>query len=150
MDKTTTVGPVISRAAVTNIQAQIDDAIAKGAKNVTPENASFSNLPATGNFMAPVVLINTSHDMLVMKEETFGPIVPIQKVANDAEAIKLMNDSDYGLTASVWTKDIAKGEELIEQLEAGTVFVNRADYPNAVSYIILFYCVLFLFAAEWD
>jgi acyl-CoA reductase-like NAD-dependent aldehyde dehydrogenase len=132
-DKTTTIGPVISQAAVKSIKSHIDDALAKGAKDVTPSNPSFKNLPAAGNFIAPVVLINTTHEMLVMKEETFGPVVPIQRVTSDEEAIRLMNDSDYGLTASVWTKDIAKGEEMIEQLEAGTVFVNRADFPNAVS-----------------
>ncbi|KAG0651671.1 Phenylacetaldehyde dehydrogenase [Hyphodiscus hymeniophilus] len=129
--KTTMLGPVISPAAVANIHAHIADALAKGAKDVTPNNPSFTDLPKTGSFIAPVVLTNTTHRMRVMMEETFGPVIPIMKVANDEEAIKLMNDSDYGLTASIWTKDIAKGEELIEQLEAGTVFVNRADFPNA-------------------
>lgn len=70
--------------------------------------------------------------MLVMKDETFGPIIPVQKVGSDEEAISLMNDSEYGLTASVWTKDIDRGGEIIEQLEAGTVFINRCDYPNPV------------------
>ena len=68
-----------------------------------------------------------------MREETFGPIIPVAKVGSDEEAIRLMNDSDYGLTASVWTNDISRGNEIIEQLEAGTVFVNRCDYPNPVS-----------------
>lgn len=71
--------------------------------------------------------------MDVMREETFGPVIPVAKVKDDEEALRLMNDSDYGLTASIWTKDIARGEELIDQLEAGTVFVNRCDYPNPVS-----------------
>lgn len=71
--------------------------------------------------------------MRVMREETFGPIIPVASVSSDDEAIRLMNDSQYGLTASVWTKNLAKGEELIERLEAGTVFVNRADYPSPVS-----------------
>ncbi|KAJ5979775.1 hypothetical protein N7481_007073, partial [Penicillium waksmanii] len=62
-------------------------------------------------------------------EETFGPVMPIMKVSSDEEAIALMNDTDYGLTASVWTKDLAKGEEIIDQVEAGTVFLNRCDYP---------------------
>lgn len=68
--------------------------------------------------------------MLVMKEETFGPVIPVMKVKNDSEAIKLMNDSEFGLTASIWTKDTAKGAELAEDVDAGTVFVNRADYPS--------------------
>lgn len=70
--------------------------------------------------------------MIIAKEETFGPIIPVICVQNDDEAIQLMNDTDYGLTASVWTTDIPRGEEMIESLEAGTVFVNRCDYPNPV------------------
>lgn len=70
--------------------------------------------------------------MITMKEETFGPVMPIMKVSSDDEAVALMNDSDYGLTASVWTRDVACGEELIERLEAGTVFINRCDYPSPV------------------
>ena len=66
----------------------------------------------------------------MLQEETFGPVIPIVKVNSDEEAIKLINDSDFGLTASVWTKDLAKGEELGDEIEAGTVFVNRADYPD--------------------
>ncbi|KAJ4363221.1 hypothetical protein N0V83_010341 [Neocucurbitaria cava] len=130
LESTTNVGPVISRAAVTSIQAQIDDALAKGAIDATPENSTFQNLPSEGHYISPRLLVNTNHSMTIMKEETFGPVIPVSKVSGDNEAVKLMNDSDYGLTASVWTKDIAKGEELIEKLDAGTVFVNRCDYPN--------------------
>jgi acyl-CoA reductase-like NAD-dependent aldehyde dehydrogenase len=133
----TNIGPVISRAAQKNIVAQIDDALAKGAKDITPANATFTSTPAEGNYVVPRILIDVTHDMAVMSEETFGPVLPIMKVSSDAEAITLMNDSDYGLTASVWTKDIAKGEELISQLEAGTVFVNRCDYPNPVCIFLM-------------
>jgi acyl-CoA reductase-like NAD-dependent aldehyde dehydrogenase len=70
--------------------------------------------------------------MTVMKDETFGPVLPIMKVSSDEEAVALMNDSEYGLTASVWTRDIARGEELIAEIEAGTVFINRCDYPSPV------------------
>lgn len=128
----TNVGPVISRAAQANITGQIEDALSKGAKDITPPNETFISAPAEGNYVAPRILIDVTHDMEVMREETFGPVLPIMKVSSDAEAITLMNDSDYGLTASVWTTDIAKGEELIQDLEAGTVFVNRCDYPNPV------------------
>ncbi|OMP89365.1 Phenylacetaldehyde dehydrogenase [Diplodia seriata] len=65
-----------------------------------------------------------------MREETFGPVVPIARVESDEEAVALMNDSVYGLTASVWTKDVPAGEKLVEKIEAGTVFVNRCDYPS--------------------
>ena len=68
-----------------------------------------------------------------MKEETFGPIIPVMRVGNDEEAVRLMNDSEFGLTASIWTKDTAKGEELANHVEAGTVFVNRSDFPSPVS-----------------
>lgn len=70
--------------------------------------------------------------MRVMRDETFGPVIPIMKVQSDDEAVALMNDSDYGLTASVWTKDIKAGEELVERIEAGTVYINRCDFPSPV------------------
>ena len=130
----TTVGPVISQAALNNIKAHVADALAKGAKDVTPANETFANPPAQGNYLAPVVLTGVNHEMEVMKEETFGPVMPIMKVSSDEEAVRLMNDSDYGLTASVWTKDIARGEELVEEIEAGTVYINRADYPSPVRF----------------
>ncbi|CAL5866695.1 uncharacterized protein PFLUO_LOCUS905 [Penicillium psychrofluorescens] len=133
-DETTTTGPVISQAAVRKIKEHVDDALAKGAIDSTPENTSFLLAKASsnqkGNYVAPIVLTNVNHEMLTLKEETFGPVMPIMKVASDNEAIALMNDSDYGLTASVWTKDIAVGEELVDRIEAGTVFINRCDYPS--------------------
>ncbi|KAJ5110612.1 hypothetical protein N7532_001147 [Penicillium argentinense] len=130
-DETTTTGPVISAPAKVKIQSHIDDALSRGAIDATPENASFAlaKTAPKGNFIAPTVLTNVNHGMITMKEETFGPVLPIMKVSSDEEAVALMNDSDYGLTASVWTKDMARGEELIDQIEAGTVFINRCDYP---------------------
>jgi acyl-CoA reductase-like NAD-dependent aldehyde dehydrogenase len=133
LNKDTHVGPVISKRSKEAIEAHIKDALGKGAKNVTPENESFSNLPSKGNFVPPTLLINVNHDMAVMKEETFGPVIPVMKVKSDEEAVKLMNDSEFGLTASIWTKDTGKGYELCEGVEAGTVFVNRCDYPSPVS-----------------
>ena len=132
------VGPVISRAAQQAIHAQLYDALAKGAIDMTPENDSFRSAPHSGNYVAPFLLTNVNHDMLIMREETFGPAIPVAKVSGDDEAIQLMNDTDYGLTASIWTKDISRGEELIERLNAGTVFVNRCDYPIPVSLDVLF------------
>lgn len=132
-DQSTNVGPVVSKISKESVEGQIQDAISKGAQDVTPDNASFKSPPAEGNYVAPTVLINCNHSMEVMKEETFGPIVPIMKVTSDEQAIALMNDSQYGLTASIWTKDTAHGHNLAEEVEAGTVFVNRADYPAPVS-----------------
>ncbi|KAK0253862.1 hypothetical protein B0A54_15495 [Friedmanniomyces endolithicus] len=130
-DKDTNIGPVISKAAAARIQSHIDDALAKGAKNATPHNKTFTSPPATnGNYIPTTLLTHVNHTMLVMRDETFGPILPIQSVASDSEAVSLMNDSHFGLTASIWTKDVEKGEELSEEVEAGTVFVNRADFPS--------------------
>lgn len=132
-NKETHIGPVISKRAKDSIESHIKDALNKGAKDATPDNETFQNPPADGNFVKPTLLTNVDHSMVVMTEETFGPVIPVMKVKNDAEAIKLMNDSEFGLTASIWTKDTAKGAELAEDVEAGTVFVNRCDYPAPVS-----------------
>ena len=132
MDKATQIGPVVSKRARQAIKEQISDAVQKGAKDETPHVESFTKPAgsAEGNWVAPTLLTNVSHSMSIMRDETFGPVIPVQKVSSDAEAVSLMNDSQFGLTASIWTKDVAKGEELCESVEAGTVFVNRADYPS--------------------
>ncbi|KAF7592911.1 hypothetical protein BBP40_012231 [Aspergillus hancockii] len=129
-DKRTQIGPVISKRAKETIHAHIADAVKKGAKDETPANETFENPPTDGNYVKPTLLTGVNHDMIVMTEETFGPVIPVMKVNSDEEAIKLMNDSEFGLTASVWTRDVAKAEELVEQVEAGTVFINRSDFPS--------------------
>lgn len=134
-DKGTHVGPVISKRSKETIEEHIKDALDKGAKDSTPDNDSFSSPPTKGNFVKPTLLTNVDHTMRVMTEETFGPVIPVMKVKDDTEAVKLMNDSEFGLTASIWTKDNAKGQELSEDIEAGTVFVNRCDYPSPVRFI---------------
>jgi acyl-CoA reductase-like NAD-dependent aldehyde dehydrogenase len=128
----TSLGPVVSKAAVATINRHVTDAVEKGAELVTLQNESFKNPPPTGNYVAPSVLTNVDHSMLIMNEETFGPVIPIMKVTGDEEAISLMNDSEYGLSASIWTKDVDLGHQLAEEVEAGTVFVNRCDYPSPV------------------
>ncbi|EFP93417.1 hypothetical protein PGT21_014712 [Puccinia graminis f. sp. tritici] len=130
-DPKTHLGPVISSQSRKVIEEQIKDAVREGAKDVTPENDSFTNLPAHGNFIKPTLLVNVNHQMRVMKEETFGPVIPVMSVKDDQEAIELMNDSEFGLTASIWTKDLKLAEELTQEIEAGTVFVNRCDFPAA-------------------
>ncbi|EPE10710.1 aldehyde dehydrogenase [Ophiostoma piceae UAMH 11346] len=129
-DVKTHVGPVVSKRAKTTIEEHIQDALNKGAKNETPENATFANPPAGGNYVVPTLLTGVTHEMTVMTEETFGPVIPVMKVKDDAEAVALMNDSEFGLTASVWTKDKSTAAALIDEIEAGTVFVNRCDYPS--------------------
>jgi acyl-CoA reductase-like NAD-dependent aldehyde dehydrogenase len=132
-DPKTHVGPVVSKGSAETIRSHIKDALDKGAKDLTPENESFKSPPADGNYVPPTLLTEVTHDMTVMTEETFGPVIPVMKVKSDREAIGLMNDSQFGLTASIWTKDVAKGHELADDVEAGTVFVNRCDYPSPVS-----------------
>lgn len=129
-DKETHVGPVISEKSKKTIQAHIKDALDKGGIDETPNNESFDTLPTKGNWVKPTLLTSVTHSMDVMKEETFGPIIPVMKVASDEEAVRLMNDSEFGLTASIWTKDTEKGYQLAEEVEAGTVFVNRCDFPS--------------------
>ncbi|KFA70893.1 hypothetical protein S40288_10112, partial [Stachybotrys chartarum IBT 40288] len=129
-DKTTHVGPVVSKRSKETIESHIKDALDKGAKDETPENESFSNPPPKGNFVKPTLLTGVDHTMTVMTEETFGPVIPVMKVKSDTEAVKLMNDSEFGLTASIWTKDTETAYKLAEDVEAGTVFVNRCDYPS--------------------
>lgn len=133
LDKNTNVGPVVSRKAAETIKAQMNDALERGAFNATPENQSFQSVPPDGNYVPPTLLTGVTHDMDIMNEETFGPIIPVMKVGDDEEALRLMNDSEFGLTASIWTSDVALGERLAEDVEAGTVFVNRCDFPSPVS-----------------
>ncbi|KAK3292116.1 Aldehyde/histidinol dehydrogenase [Chaetomium fimeti] len=130
LDKDTHLGPVVSKKSQEAIERHVKDALDKGAVNATPANETFSKLPERGNFVVPTLLTNVTHDMKVMKDETFGPIIPVMKVKTDDEAVKLMNDSEFGLTASIWTKDTDKGYELCDGVEAGTVFVNRCDFPS--------------------
>ncbi|TFK22364.1 succinate semialdehyde dehydrogenase [Coprinopsis marcescibilis] len=129
----TNLGPVVSLASAERIRKQVDDAVKQGAKALVPEDL-FPAAKRGTTYVAPQVLVDVDHSMDVMKEETFGPIVGIQKVASEEEAIKLMNESPYGLTASVWTdvQGNPESEELfykfVDQLETGTVFLNRCDY----------------------
>jgi acyl-CoA reductase-like NAD-dependent aldehyde dehydrogenase len=129
-EKGTMLGPVVSAAAADRIRSHIDDAISKGARSLVPADtfASLASLPST--YVPPTILVNVNHKMRVMKEETFGPVVPIMKVNSDDQAVQLMNHSEYGLTASVWTKDEDIGRRFARLVEAGTVFVNRCDHPD--------------------
>ncbi|MCJ1390670.1 hypothetical protein MMC18_003531 [Xylographa bjoerkii] len=130
MDPSTNIGPVVSKRSLHMINVHIQDALAKGAVDMTPPNQTFFSPPGDGNYVKPTLLVGVTHDMDIMNEETFGPIIPVMKVGDDEEAVRLMNDSEFGLTASIWTRDVKRGEELAEGVEAGTVFVNRCDFPS--------------------
>ncbi|MCJ1472321.1 hypothetical protein MMC13_000968 [Lambiella insularis] len=130
MDPSTNIGPIVSKRSLGVINEHVQDALSKGAIDMTPKNQSFESPPTEGNYVKPTLLIGVTHDMDIMNEETFGPIIPVMKVGDDEEAVRLMNDSEFGLTASIWTKDVVLGERLAESVEAGTVFVNRCDFPS--------------------
>jgi len=125
-DAASTLGPMANKRFAAVVRAQTAEAIAAGAKPLI-DPALF---PADdgGAYLAPQILVNVDHSMRVMMEESFGPVVGIMPVKDDAEAIALMNDSPYGLTASIWTADAQAAAEIGAQIETGTVFMNRCDY----------------------
>jgi acyl-CoA reductase-like NAD-dependent aldehyde dehydrogenase len=139
-DPKTNIGPVVSNRSMEAIRSHIKDALGKGAIDASPDNESFKSPPPAGNYVAPTLLTHVTHEMTVMTEETFGPVIPVMKVKDDKEAIALMNDSQFGLTASIWSKDVERAHELADDVEAGTVFVNRCDYPSPVSGLAYQYC----------
>jgi acyl-CoA reductase-like NAD-dependent aldehyde dehydrogenase len=126
-DPETTLGPLVRPAAADFVRAQIHDAVAAGAKaHVDPK--LFAKDAAGSAYMAPQVLTGVDHTMRIMTEETFGPAVGVMPVGSDDEAIRLMNDSRYGLTAAIWTSDEAAAIRIGDQVETGTWFMNRCDY----------------------
>lgn len=121
-----TLGPVVKTAAAQFVRGQIAAAVAAGAQTrVDP--ARFPADDGNGAYLAPQLLTGVNHDMRIMTEESFGPVAGIMPVAGDDEALELMNDSDFGLTASIWTQDVAAVERLGAQLATGTVFMNGCD-----------------------
>ena len=126
-DPATTLGPMVKGSAAQFARAQVQEALEMGAKaHISSELFPAEQLGAA--YMAPQLLTQVNHSMAVMKEETFGPVLGVQAVKSDKEAIVLMNDSDFGLTASIFTQNEEQGVVLGEQLATGTVFVNRCDY----------------------
>ncbi len=123
MDGSSYIGAITRAPQLQVLQAQVDDAVAQGATLAVGGHT----LPGPGNWFEPTVLTNVSHAMSVMRDESFGPIVGIQKVASDADAVRLMNDTRYGLTAGVYTKDEAAARSLLAQVNAGSVYWNCCD-----------------------
>lgn len=126
LDKTTTLGPLVRVDAAQFVRGQIADAVAAGARTLI-DTSRFSADDANGAYLAPQVLVDVDHSMRIMTEESFGPVVGVMPVASDAAAIELMNDSEFGLTASLWTTDADACARLGTQLAAGTVFMNGCD-----------------------
>ena len=127
LEADTTLGPVVRAAAAEFVRGQVAEAERAGARALI-ERGGFAADTGTGPYMAPQVLIDVDHSMRLMTEETFGPAVGIMKVGADGEAIELMNDSAYGLTASIWTADEAAAIAIGDRVETGTWFMNRCDY----------------------
>jgi acyl-CoA reductase-like NAD-dependent aldehyde dehydrogenase len=125
-DPATNLGPVVSARAAGFIRAQVAEAIAQGATPLIDPTRFAADTPGS-LYIAPQLLVNVTHQMRLMTEETFGPVVGIMKVSSDAQAIQLMNDSNFGLTAAIFTRDLAAAEVIGAQLETGTVFLNRCD-----------------------
>ena len=124
LDPETTIGPMANVRFAQVVRDQIDAAVKAGAvAHLAPDPADDG-----GAYLTPQVLTGVTHDMEVMREESFGPVVGIMKVSSDDEAVALMNDSKYGLTASLWTRDLDRAVAVGDRIETGTVFMNRADY----------------------
>jgi len=127
LDKETTLGPMVRTEAANLVRSQVRDALGKGARALI-EPKSFSADKEGTPYLAPQVLVEVNHGMQVMTEESFGPVVGIMPVDSDDEAIRLMNDSRYGLTASIWTSDADAAVRIGNEIETGTCFMNRCDY----------------------
>jgi acyl-CoA reductase-like NAD-dependent aldehyde dehydrogenase len=127
LDQKTTLGPMAQPLLAATVRDHIGEALHKGAKALIDTKA-FAHDKDGSTYVAPQALVNVDHSMKVMMDETFGPVVGIMKVKDDAEAIRLMNDSPYGLTASIWTRDMDAAERIGREIETGTVYMNRCDY----------------------
>ncbi len=123
MDAQTDVGPLIHERQVETVEFHVENARSRGARVLTG-GSRLTNLGR--NFYAPTILADVTHEMFIMREETFGPVLPVTPFDSDEEAVNLANDSAYGLAASVWTKDRARGEALARRIHAGTVMINDA------------------------
>lgn len=124
------IAGMTSEKQLQTVERHVEDAILKGAALRTGGHRVESQ---TGWYYEPTVLTSVDHRMMIMREETFGPVLPIMTFRTEDEAVKLANDSSYGLTASVWTRDIARGKRVAQQIEAGTVMVNEAVYTHGIA-----------------
>jgi acyl-CoA reductase-like NAD-dependent aldehyde dehydrogenase len=130
LDPETSLGPMSSARSAEQVRAQVADALAAGAETHIERQLFPQGKPGTA-YLMPQVLTGVDHSMAVMREESFGPVVGLMPVRDDTEAVRLMNDSAYGLTASIWTGDLEAADRIGSQVEAGTVFANRCDYLDA-------------------
>lgn len=122
-DEKTYIGSLTRKAHLSYLENQVNNAIQKGAKLL----CGGKKIDRSGSYFEPTVFIEVNHSMSLMKEETFGPLIGIQKVKNDQEAIELMNDTDYGLTAGVYSKDEVRAKKILSQINSGSVYFNCCD-----------------------
>ena len=125
---TTEIGPMVSEEQAKIVNELVDDAIENGATKLTGGPTKIEGMK--GSFIAPVVLTGVTHEMRIMKEEIFGPVLPVVTVDSEEEAIELANDSQFGLGASVWTKDRAKGDRIAHEIESGMVWINDHSFSH--------------------
>jgi acyl-CoA reductase-like NAD-dependent aldehyde dehydrogenase len=121
------IGPLTRNAQLDILDQQVNDALKKGANLLT----GGKRINRKGNYFEPTVLINVNHDMQLMQEESFGPLIGIMKVKDDDEALKLMQDTDYGLTASVYSDSMQRAEKILQQINTGTGYWNCCDRVSA-------------------
>ena len=126
-DTNTTLGPIVRQRAADFVRKQVESAVQAGA-NALIDSTTFKTSADNSLYIAPQILVNVNHSMDIMLEETFGPVMAIMKVKDDDEAIRLMNDSKYGLTASIWTQDVDSALQIGNQVNTGTWYMNRCDY----------------------
>ena len=127
LEPETTIGPMANVRFSDLVRAHISDAIERGARGIVDQQGFPPDQPGSP-YLAPQLLVDVDHSMRVMREVSFGPVVGIMRVSGDDEAIRLMNDSNFGLTASLWTRDRAAAESIGREIQTGTVFMNRCDY----------------------
>ena len=127
LDEATTLGPMVRAEAAGFVRGQIAQAERAGARALI-DPKSFARDAAGTPYIAPQIVVDVTHDMSLMRDESFGPVVGIMKVDSDAQAVRLMNDSPYGLTAALFSRDIEAAEAIGREIETGTVFLNRCDY----------------------
>jgi acyl-CoA reductase-like NAD-dependent aldehyde dehydrogenase len=127
LDPATTLGPMVRTSAAEFVRQQTADAVRQGARALIRPADFPADAPGTP-YLAPQILVDVDHSMAVMTEESFGPVVGIMKVRDDDEAVEKMNDSRYGLTASVWTRDVEAALRIGDRIETGTWYMNRCDY----------------------
>ncbi len=124
------IGAMSSERQLAIVEEHMGDAVKRGARVLTGGRRAGS-LP--GSFYEPTILVDVDHTMMVMREETFGPVLPVMTFKSEEEAVRLANDSPFGLTASVWTKSVRRGRAIAERIEAGTVMVNEVLYTHGIA-----------------